>query len=129
MWLLKAKGWGVLDIVSYTLLRAAVTGVVAGIIAAGILLLAQGKMADSIMLSDIVSTSPELYKVLAEALSDFPAYPEITIQPLMGVTASAITCTIGLLHNLTTKPQSLEIIVSEGERSISKHNNVYRGRP
>jgi hypothetical protein len=119
IWLLRARGWGSLDIVSYTLLRAAVTGIVAGIIAAVIMLLAQGKIANSIMLSEVVSTSPMMQHLLSQALSGFPTYATIFNQPLIGVTASVITCTITLLYSVITRPRS-PILTVTAEGNIDK---------
>ena len=115
IWLLRARGWSRLDFISYTLLRAAITGVAAGIISAGILLLARGKIADSIMLSEVVSTSPVIQHLLSQTLSSFPTFTAISNQPLIGVTASVITCTVALLYSVSTKPRSpILTVVAEG---------------
>jgi len=105
IWLLKTRGWGRLDMISYTLVRTALLGLIAGCIGAVVVFAGKSTIISVLTPVEIMTASPEVAKLATKAVNDaFTSYM-VTALPLLGVTAAVLSSIPVVIYSDTTKPR------------------------
>ncbi|HUS79206.1 MAG TPA: hypothetical protein VM050_11180 [Patescibacteria group bacterium] len=102
VWLIKLRGWGYLDLLSFALLRMALIGTLAGI-ASVALMKVVGPSVPNLIVPTMHLSSPEAVSYISETVSNTlsgSGWPLV----VQGVTATVISGALSIIYLLLTKP-------------------------
>lgn len=105
LWLLRSRGWTRLDILSYSLAKAALLGVASGVLAALTIEAAKPLIIDSLAPQALMNASPTVAPLVLRALNESMSGYMIFALPILGVTAAVLCSVASTIYNLVTKPK------------------------
>jgi hypothetical protein len=105
LWLLRSRGWTRLDILSYSLAKAALLGVASGVLAALTIEAAKPLIIDSLAPQALMNASPTIAPLVSKAMNESISIYMIFVLPLLGITATVLCSVASTIYSLVTKPK------------------------
>jgi len=105
LWLLRSRGWTRLDILSYSLAKAALLGIASGVLAALTIEATKPLIIDSLAPQALMNASPTVVPLVLRALNESMSGYMIFVLPILGVTAAVLCSVASTIYNLMTKPK------------------------
>ncbi|TRO54884.1 hypothetical protein E2P71_03540 [Candidatus Bathyarchaeota archaeon] len=105
VWLLKSRGWSWLDMLSYSLARAATMGLIAGGLTMIITWASLPLVIDIYAPDTLMTTSSTVSSLVLKALNESVNHNMILSLPILGVTVTVLCSAPSIIYSLVTRPR------------------------
>jgi hypothetical protein len=104
IWLFKSRGWGIIELISYSFTRDAVLGLLGSAFAAILIISGKNILIDSVFPKTLAEASPSVSSVLEPVLYQILDQSVLINLPFMGVMLSVTLGILALTYSIHTQP-------------------------